>query len=76
MSGDGLIDCLGYLSMALSLLQSSFSGPLNASVCSSIAPVCQYRHQYRREVLFQGHGRTDLELFGTMMCKSCNILNM
>lgn len=62
MSGDGLIDCLGYLSMALSLLQSSFSRPLNASVCSCIAHVCQYRPQYRREVLFQGHGRTYLVL--------------
>lgn len=75
MSGDGLIDCLGYLSMALSLLQSSFSRPLNASVCSCIAHVCQYRPQYRREVLFQGHGRRWLELFETMTCKSCNIQN-
>lgn len=36
MSGDGVIDCLGYLSMPLSLVQS----PPNASFSSCIAYSC------------------------------------
>lgn len=59
MSREGLIDCLGYLSMALSLVLR----PLNASFSLCIAHFCQYRQQYSQEVVFHTRTRSPEDVF-------------